>query len=86
MSLDAANIIEWVSRDVDRGVIVDDDILRFHVLFSDDPVATINAFPMLLTGVYDRVTNEIEDALHATVLGAGLNLMDQVRSLRRQIG
>lgn len=86
MSLDAANIIEWVSRDVDRGVIVDDDILRFHVLFSDDPVATINAFPMLLTGVSDRVTNEIEDALHATVLGTGLNLMDQVRSLRRQIG
>ena len=86
MSRDAANIIAWVSQDVARGVIVDDDVLRHHVLFSNDPVATINAFPRLLVGCSDHVTHEIEDALHETVLGAGLNLMDRVLFLRRQIG
>ena len=83
MSRDAANIIAWVSQDNFSGVIVDDDVLRFHVLMSDDPRATLAAVPQLLVNSPNRVIWDIEYAVRETHFGTGFNLMVQVERLRR---
>ena len=85
MSATAASIVEWVSRDVARGVNVDDILLRHQILHADDPIATINAFPALLVTANNHVIWDIEYAVGETRLVAGFNLMTRVLRLRLDV-
>jgi len=83
MNTTAAAIVEWVTQDVARMNVIDEDLLRAHIIQADDPEAVLRAFPALLINASHRVIWEIEYAVRDTYLGTGYNLHDRVLRLRR---